>query len=288
MNASNDRQTCPERQHQQHDRSRGFTLIELLVVIAIIALLISILLPALSGARRSAWEVKCQTQLKQMGYAVQMYADEQTPKDPKFINVNVFLTPNAPNPTFSDMTRAPLILDSYLGGNASWDPSEYTNETTGDKRKPSGSVQAFFDCPAAKGVNSVRDPARIEYLQSGGGRGFYTWPPAATDVNSIVRFSEYFVNDSVPGMVNNKSYGMAGQPFRKIRNPQSAILITDALDDAPRHQPRISNTGARAVGQNNFLFGDISVKSMTFFEYYTKPDPYGAPAPFYNWGHYYP
>ena len=61
-------------------RRRGFTLVELLVVIGIIALLVSILLPALNKAREDAKRVRCLSNERQLVMAWQMYASDNKGK----------------------------------------------------------------------------------------------------------------------------------------------------------------------------------------------------------------
>jgi prepilin-type N-terminal cleavage/methylation domain-containing protein len=56
--------------------SRGFTLVELLVVIGIVALLVALLLPALSKARHAAAGVVCQSNMRQVGLGLLLYAHD--------------------------------------------------------------------------------------------------------------------------------------------------------------------------------------------------------------------
>ncbi|MEM9418144.1 MAG: prepilin-type N-terminal cleavage/methylation domain-containing protein [Planctomycetota bacterium] len=81
---------------------KGFTLIELLVVISIIALLISILLPALSGARFAAQSLACGTQLQQIGRAQAAYS----------VDYDDYITPLVSN---RNATSGQLSYDDLLG-----------------------------------------------------------------------------------------------------------------------------------------------------------------------------
>ena len=54
----------------------GFTLIELLIVISVIAVLVGMLLPALNRTRQTARNIKCESNIKQMGYVVILYVGD--------------------------------------------------------------------------------------------------------------------------------------------------------------------------------------------------------------------
>lgn len=62
---------------------RGFTLIELLVVIAVTAILAALLLPALGRARSSARSIQCLSQMRQLGLAVTLYAEDHGDEFPR-------------------------------------------------------------------------------------------------------------------------------------------------------------------------------------------------------------
>jgi prepilin-type N-terminal cleavage/methylation domain-containing protein/prepilin-type processing-associated H-X9-DG protein len=88
----------------------GFTLIELLVVIAIIALLAAMLLPVMSRAKSKAYNTVCINQLRQLGTATRLYAEDNDNRLPKAeILPSMPIDPQHPLPRICD------VLGAYLG-----------------------------------------------------------------------------------------------------------------------------------------------------------------------------
>jgi len=102
-------------------KQHAFTLIELLVVIAIIALLMSILMPALQEVRKQSKSIVCLSNLRQWGLVFNFYADDHNGyfmdgQDPYF----EWMEPLEPYYKTSDMRFCPMVGERKNVGRASW------------------------------------------------------------------------------------------------------------------------------------------------------------------------
>ena len=210
-------------------KHQAITLIEMLVVIAIIAILAALLLPALAKAKERGRRAKCISNLRQVGIAITLYADDN---NDSIIPTDGLLGHDIWNVTHVNLGH--LLVNRYL--------------------PMPGSANHVFYCPSMEGNGGMKpgpygfiyekDPVEPSDSQ----RGFDGWGGSSRIVNISYEYRVSLTEKSSALLKEVKSY-------RKLRDVGTLALVTDLI-----------SYGAGRFAHNyryHFVRGDSSVTAYT-------------------------
>jgi prepilin-type N-terminal cleavage/methylation domain-containing protein/prepilin-type processing-associated H-X9-DG protein len=199
-------------------RMRGFTLIEILVAFSIIAVLVSMILPALRSVKRKSDETTCLNNLRQIGIAMGMYMNDHDQVFPPCQHY-ISWAGGTPEVWMEGPTDLQYVLNDYIGPN--------------DGTHKNNMASKIWVCPAGakygrKGVDAVSPfPYRLGRFNTPGS----WWGGKGTDIT--YRYNSRTTRDRDNMYGNTTSTRSYPQSTGALKTPSQAALIWDFPDNLP-------------------------------------------------------
>jgi prepilin-type N-terminal cleavage/methylation domain-containing protein/prepilin-type processing-associated H-X9-DG protein len=246
---------------------RGFTLVELLVVIGIIALLISVLLPALNKAREQAKRTQCLSNLRTMGQFINMYANANKGAVPlgsdRAIQTNYRLLSSAKRDQYQMLG---LLIPAFRISDGRFMYCQTADQASKQYNTPanpwpwpevsptSPSVQMAYGSRPSRKMGAATGTPVVPGVTWGNIAEFneqpWTWPGTSGDATAGFRFDQLLPPAS----------GKPPRPMPKITQIKSTAIVADLLGSSDA----IKQTHKDGV---NALYGDGSAR------YYKRTRP---------------
>jgi prepilin-type processing-associated H-X9-DG protein/prepilin-type N-terminal cleavage/methylation domain-containing protein len=251
-------------------RHPAFTLVELLVVIGIIAVLVGVLLPALSKARQQALLIQCESNMRQWGVGFQMYVDESQGQLPLRVPDGTSTewfgpSPNNPIPGYpaglDDMSIYFNAIPSKAIGKSYY--QLLVDDMTGKNPLPTPGSNNIFTCPAV--LSAV--PTAADTLYPGNANFYAQYGTDSTGVllssttpqlfKSAISYcyNQSLMNPPVATVANpNPPLVYAGK-MSQLRPASSVVVLVEKIS-APGEY--LDPTIQRWAQQNGFLGSSIN------------------------------
>ncbi len=213
----------------------GFTLVELLVVLAIIAVLISLMAPAIQRARNAAISVHCSSNQRHMGIPYLVFADDHRGR---LFPIRLYLGDDRD----ANLPEAPSLDSQWAGSGRFW-------------------IQRLHSVGYLEGPLSGAQKNPILYCP-------VRWPPGTPQWTSSYGLRSWNGEAVHSAHSNPIGSGMDALPISMIAHPDSFFLITDSIDPRFMRQTyRVMDGPSLAIHQRhgsgaNAFFLDGSVQSL--------------------------